>query len=156
MTPVAFPGAFKAFLHFTPAYFPGFKYFKADHFHSRLFDHVIQPSFSPNAKFQKPRSYLCFLGNAMLFHILEAFLKFASELPWTPSFPSLSCPHGHSLSSYFYLFNGCLTWHFYIRLSLVCQQNFPSRKIAPAPPGTLPWDLSSKGCLRCFFPSLFH
>lgn len=79
MTPFAFPWAFKAFHHFPPVYFPGFKYSKADHFHSQLFRHVIQTSFSPNAKFQKPGNY--FLGHAMLFHILEVFLKFASELP---------------------------------------------------------------------------
>ena len=97
MTPVAFPWAFKAFHHFPPAYFPGFKYSKAFiSIHSRLFHHVIQTSFSPNAKFQKPGNCLSFLGHAMLFHILEAFLKFVSELPQTPSFPSLSCPHGHS------------------------------------------------------------
>ena len=56
-----------------------------------------------------------------------------------------------TMSCYFYLFNGCFIWYFYIRLSLVYRQNFPSRKIDPAPLRTLPWNLSSKGCLRCFF-----
>lgn len=105
---------------------------------SRLLSHQMLSS----------RNYLSFLGPAMLIHILVAFLKFASELPRPLLFLHCHVPIV-TLSSYFYLFNGCLTWHFCIRLSLVW------RKIAPVSSGALLGPFL-KGCLGCFFLSLFH
>lgn len=125
MTPVTFPLVFKAFHHFPPCLLPRIQVFHGTTFIQALFHHVILWLLLTNAKFQK---LLILPWTGYAYSHPCGFQSLHLNYPRPLLFLHCHVPIV-TLSSYFYLFNGCLTWHLYPTKVLF------DLKIAPAPPG---------------------